>query len=201
MSRLPLPIQNLIDEFSHLPGIGPKTAERLVFYLLKNSQDQLNQFSDRVKNLRSQITVCQVCQNYSLKSPCEICSDPSRQKDIICIVSRPVDVIAIEKTGEYKGLYHILGGAINPIEGISPENLKIKQLENRLNSSSGQIKEIIIATNSDMEGETTALYLAKLFKPLNINITRLGRGLPVGADVEYADEDTLAYALKGRRQM
>ena len=109
--------------------------------------------------------------------------------------------MAIEKTGEYKGLYHILGGAINPIEGISPENLKIKQLENRLNSSNGQIKEIIIATNSDMEGETTALYLAKLFKPLNINITRLGRGLPVGADVEYADEVTLAYALKGRRQM
>src|SRR3990167_1773538 len=182
MSRLPLPIQNLIDEFSRLPGIGPKTAER-------------------IKILRAQITICQNCQNYSLKSPCEICSDPSRQKDIICIVSRPVDVVAIEKTGEYKGLYHILGGAINPIEGISPENLKIKQLENSLNSSNGQIKEIIIATNSDMEGETTALYLAKLFKPLNINITRLGRGLPVGADVEYADEVTLAYALKGRRQM
>ena len=201
MSRLPLPIQNLIEEFSRLPGIGPKTAERLVFYLLKNSQEQLNQFSERIKILRAQITICQNCQNYSLKSPCEICSDPSRQKDIICIVSRPVDVVAIEKTGEYKGLYHILGGVINPIDGISPENLKIKQLESRLNSSNGQIKEIIIATNSDMEGETTALYLAKLFKPLNINITRLGRGLPVGADVEYADEVTLAYALKGRRQM
>ena len=201
MSRLPIPIQNLIDEFSRLPGIGPKTAERLVFYLLKNSQDQLNQFADRVKNLRAQITVCQNCQNYAMKSPCEICSDHSSQKDTICIVSRPVDVVAIEKTGEYKGLYHILGGAINPIEGISPANLKIKQLENLLNSSNGQIKEIIIATNSDMEGETTALYLAKLFKPLNINITRLGRGLPVGADVEYADEVTLAYALKGRKQM
>ena len=201
MSRLPLPIQNLIEEFSRLPGIGPKTAERLVFYLLKNSQEQLNQFSERIKILRAQITICQNCQNYSLKSPCEICSDPSRQKDIICIVSRPVDVVAIEKTDEYKGLYHILGGVINPIEGISPENLKIKQLQSRLNSSNGQIKEIIIATNSDMEGETTALYLAKLFKPLNINITRLGRGLPVGADVEYADEVTLAYALKGRRQM
>ena len=201
MSRLPLPIQNLIEEFSRLPSIGPKAAERLAFFLLKNSQGQLDQFAERVKNLKKQILICEICQNYSLKNPCEICSDPKRQKDAVCIVSRPVDVVAIEKTGEYKGFYHILGGVINPIDGVAPENLKIKQMESRLKSSNGQIKEVIIATNSDMEGETTALYLAKILRPFDITITRLGRGLPVGADVEYADEVTLSYALRGRKKI
>lgn len=201
MARLPLPIQQLIEEFSRLPGIGPKTAERLAFYLLKASQAHLEQFADRLRGIKKSITVCTTCQNYAIKNPCEICSDASRTQETICIVSRPFDVVAIEKIGEYRGLYHVLGGVINPIEGITPDKLAIKQLEERVSKAKGIVKEMIIATNSDMEGETTALYLAKLFKPLGINVTRLGRGLPMGADVEYADEVTLGYALKGRRQM
>lgn len=201
MARLPIPIQQLIEEFSRMPGVGPKTAERLAFYLLKVSQAQLDQFADRIRGIKKSITVCSVCQNYSVKNPCEICSDASRSKDTICVVSRPFDVVAIEKAGEYRGLYHVLGGSINPIEGITPEKLNMKSLQERVQKSAGTVKEIIVATNSDMEGETTALYIAKLLKPLSVNVTRLGRGLPVGADVEYADEVTLGYALKGRRQM
>ena len=194
----PKPIQNLIDEFSKLPGIGPKAAERIVFYLLEKPKEKTKKLIKAIIEVKTKIEICQQCFNISENKLCQICSDPKRDKSIICVIEDALDIIPLEKTGQFKGLYHILGGTIAPNEGITPEKLYIKELVIRIKKE--KIKEVIIATNPTTEGETTALYLVRLLKPLNIKITRLGRGLPTGADLEYADETTLSSALLGRRE-
>lgn len=199
MSRFPQPIQNLINGFTRFPGIGPKTATRFVFHLLSRPEEELKNLAQSIASLKAKITHCKVCQNFSLGSPCEICQDLKRNKSLVCVVSRPQDLEALEKTNEYPGVYHILGGTISPLQGIGPEHLKIQELINRVKKDN--IQEIILALNPDMNGETTSLYLTKLLKPFNIKITRLARGLPVGSELEYADEVTLSSALKGRKEV
>lgn len=200
MNYYPEVIQNLINEFNKLPGIGPKTSERFIFYLLKQPRSEIAKFSQALEHLRDKITYCEVCYNFSEKKLCSICSNKTRDNSTICVVAESSDLVAIEKTKEYKGLYHVLGGVINQIEGLGPEKLKIKELLERVKKN--KIKEIIIATNPDMEGEFTALYLAKLLKPFReTKITRLGKGIPMGGNLEYADEITLSNALKGRREI
>ncbi|MCK4553708.1 recombination protein RecR [Candidatus Parcubacteria bacterium] len=192
----PSSIQNLINHFSQLPTVGPKTAERYVFYLLKQSPEELQKFAQTIAELKEKTTVCQTCFAIAEANPCLICSDQKRNQAIICVVADTRDMLTIEATKQYNGLYHILGGTINAIESIKPEQLNIKQLIVRVKQNG--IKEIILALNPDLEGETTAMYLAKLLKSLNIKITRLAKGLPMGADLEYADEITLTNALKYR---
>lgn len=199
MPKFPEPIQNLINEFNKLPGIGPKTSERFVFYLLKQPKEEIVKLTHVLENLKNKITYCSVCQNISEQNPCPICSDSKRDKKTICIVSESHDLASIENTGEFKGLYHVLGGTLSPLEGITPDKLAIKQLLQRIKKD--KVKEIIVALNPDLEGESTTLYLTKTLKPFNIKITRLARGLPMGSDLEYADEVTLSNALKGRMQI
>jgi recombination protein RecR len=193
-------IQKLIDSFEKLPGIGPKTAQRLTFYLLHVPQEQLDEFSEAVENLKKKTKICSLCFNVSEEDPCHICADPGRDKTKICVVEQPLDILALERAGIYKGLYHVLHGVINPLENIGPEELHIDDLLPRLKS--GIISEIIIATNPTMEGEATAMYLTKFINKAGkgIKITRIGRGLPTGADIEYADEITLTKAFEGRRE-
>lgn len=199
MGKLPKPIQDLIEEFNKLPGIGSKTSERFIFYLLKQPDGELDKLSERIRHLKEKILVCPTCYNFADQSPCSICSDKKRDQKIICVVAESPDVIAIEKTDKYNGLYHVLGGVINQIEGIGPDQIKIKELVDRIKKDG--VKEVVLATNPDMEGESTALYLARLLKPLNVKVTRIGRGLPMGSNIEYADEVTLANALAGRGEM
>jgi len=193
------PIQNLIDQFNKLPGIGQKTSERFVFSLLKKPQAEINQFIQALNNLKEGIKICSDCHNFSAKSLCEICADKTRDQSVICVVAESVDIIALEKVSEYHGVYHVLQGLINQIEEVGPEKLKIKELINRIKKN--KVEEIILALNATMPGETTALYLARELKPLGIKITRLARGLPMGSDIEYADEITLSSALSGRREI
>jgi len=197
-------IQNLIDSFEKLPGIGPKTAQRLTFYLLHVPQSDLDEFGQAVQNLKKKTKTCSLCFNIAESDPCPICTDPAREKSTICIVEQPLDVLVLEKMGVYKGLYHVLHGAINPLENIGPEELHIYDLLPRLKN--GKIQEIIIATNPTMEGEATAMYINQLIRKnrkdqidQNIKISRIGRGLPTGADLEYADQTTLSKAFEGRR--
>lgn len=200
MNQYPSSIQDLIDYFAHLPSIGPKSAERLVFYLLKQPKQDLAEFGSALEHLKDKITVCAQCQNFTEASPCPICKDKKRNPKVICVVSKPQDLFSLEKTNEYQGVYHILGGIIDPLEGITPEQLKIKELVERIKKDG--ILEIILALNSDMPGETTMLYLKKLLQQFdNLKITRLAQGLPIGSDLEYADEVTLTNALKGRREV
>lgn len=202
MSVLPKSLQNLINHFSKLPGIGPKTASRLAFFMLKQPAMDVQTFADAINNLQKNIIFCSVCHNMSESDPCPICSDPQRIKNVICVVEDPLDVVAMAQIPNYHGVYHVLGGAISPLDGVGPDNLKIKELFNRLESSPEQ-QEIILATNPSMEGEATAMYISKqLKKPefSHVKVTRLGRGLPVGADLEYADEYTLSKALEGRQE-
>ncbi|PIP17716.1 MAG: recombination protein RecR [Parcubacteria group bacterium CG23_combo_of_CG06-09_8_20_14_all_35_9] len=201
MNYFPPAIQNLIDEFNKLPGIGPKTSERFVFYLLKQSEEEIEKFAKAIENLKKKITICSQCYNFSEKDPCPICTDPRRDKSLLCVVAYPQDLQAIEKTNEYKGLYHILGGILNPIEGIGPKELKIQELLKRVKKPNSKIQEIILGLNPDLEGEATAIYLAKLLRPLKIKVARLARGLPMGSDLQYADEVTLSNALEGRKEM
>lgn len=196
--RLPTPVRKLIESFERLPGIGPKTAQRLTFYLLHVPQGQLNEFSEALATLKKNTVLCSICLNVSDKDPCSICSDRSRDKSIICIVEQPLDVLALEKTGDYKGVYHVLHGAISPLNNIGPDELHLRELLPRLKNS--EVEEVILATNPNMEGEATAMYIAKLITPLGIKVTRLAHGLPVGADLEYADEVTLSRAIEGRRK-
>ena len=189
-------INKLIDEFNKLPGIGPKTAEKFVFYLLSQPKSELEKMGQAVEHLKDRITVCSQCQNYTESDPCPICKDRLRDQTTICIVANSPDVMALEKTGEYRGTYHILGGVINAVEGIGPKNLKIKQLIDRIKNDG--IKEIIIALDPSIEGESTVLYLIKLLNKSKVRITRLAQGLPTGSSIEYADEITLTNALKGR---
>ena len=196
--RLPRPVRKLIESFERLPGIGPKTAQRLTFYLLHVPQKQLDGFAEALSTLKKNTVLCSICFNVSDRDPCPICSNRNRDKSIICIVEQPLDALALEKTGDYKGVYHVLHGAISPLSNIGPDELHIRELLPRLKD--GEVEEVILATNPNMEGEATAMYIAKLIKPLEIKVTRLAHGLPVGADLEYADEVTLSRAIEGRRK-
>jgi recombination protein RecR len=193
------PIQKLIDALESLPGIGPKSASRLAFYMLRAPDEQVQGLADAIATLKENIVYCSRCQNLSQTDPCVICSDPGRDQHLVCVVEDPLDVVAIERTGVYKGLYHVLHGVINPVEGIGPEDLRVGSLLERLERE--PVEEILIATNPNMEGEATAMYLARLLHPKGVRITRLARGLPVGGDLEYADEVTLSRALEGRRDI
>lgn len=194
--QLPKSIQNVIESFERLPGIGPKTAQRLTYYLLHAPKSESEMLARSIQELKEKTVLCSECLNISETNPCQICSSIHRDKTIICIVEEPLDVIAIEKSNSYKGLYHVLHGSISPMNNIGPDELYIKELLPRLKNE--EIQEIILATNPTMEGEATAMYIQRLIKPLNIRITRIARGLPVGGDLEYADEVTLSRALEGR---
>lgn len=201
MNVLPKSVQNLINEFSKLPGIGAKTAGRLTFYLLNQPKTELEIFGNTLLNLKNNIKFCSTCFNITEKDPCVICSSSQRDNETICVVENPLDVLAIEKTGEYNGKYHVLAGAISPVDGIGPENLKISELIDRVKKQ--KIKEIILATNPSLEGEATAMYIQKEVDKLKIpklKITRIARGLPMGGDLEYADEITLSRAFEGRKE-
>ncbi len=193
------PISDLIDQLNKLPGIGPKSAQRLAFYLLKASRDDAEALAEAIIHLKDKVKFCPVCYNVTDEPLCEYCQDSRRDDNLICVVEEPRDIVAMERTGEFQGRYHVLGAAISPIDGIGPEDLRIKELLKRLED--GKVKEIIIATNPNIEGEATAMYLTKLIRPLDITVTRLASGLPVGGDLEYADEVTLGSALRGRREM
>jgi len=201
MKILPQPIQNLIDELSKLPGIGTKSAQRLAFYLLRCPDQDIDNLAQAIGNLKKKIRLCEQCFNISEQNLCPICQNPERDKSTICVVENPLDILALEKAKEYKGLYHVLHGVISPADGLGPEQLKIKELISRIKQSKGKIKEVIIATNPSLEGEATAMYLLRQLKPLGVKITRIARGLPSGGDLEYADEITLTNALKGRTEI
>jgi len=209
----PSPIQNLIDAFNKLPGIGPKTSERFVFYLLKKPKEEIEKLAWLIKNLKEKISLCSFCFDFSENNlypagsqkdsygTCSICNNPKRDHAIICVVAEPQDISVIEKTREYQGIYFVLGGLLNSIGGITPEKLRVEQLIKKIANQEEPIKEIILALNPDLEGETTVLYLTKLLKPYKIKITRLAQGLPMGSELEYADEVTLSKALSGRREI
>jgi recombination protein RecR len=190
-------IQELIDELGRLPGVGPKSAQRIAFYLLQADEDQAKRLAEVLTEVKERVRFCEQCGNVAEAELCNICRDPRRSKASICVVEESKDVQAIERTREFKGLYHVLGGAISPIEGIGPENLRIKELVARL--ADPEIKEVIIATDPNLEGEATATYLTRMLSPMGITISRLASGLPVGGDLEYADEITLGRAFEGRR--
>lgn len=196
MSSVPKVVQNLIEAFERLPGIGPKTAQRLTYHLLHAPKEEAEALAKSALDLKEKTVICELCFNIAESTPCQICSDTSRDKSIIAVVEDPLDVLALEKTN-FSGLYHVLHGRISPMENIGPEELHIRELLPRLKS--GEVKEIILATNPTMEGEATAMYIGKLISPLGVKITRIARGLPVGGDLEYADETTLSRALEGRR--
>ena len=193
------PVARLIDELSKLPGIGPKTAQRLAFHLLNAPAETALNLSQALADARRAIRFCSVCGNFTDSDPCLICSDERRRQDVICVVERPKDVVAMEKSRAFNGLYHVLHGAISPMDNIGPDQLRIKELLRRL--AGGNVEELILATNTNVEGDATALYLAGLLRPLEIKITRIAHGLPVGADLEYADQITLSKSLEGRREM
>ncbi len=193
------PISRLIDELKHLPGIGQKTAQRLAFHLLRATPEQALALADAIREAKTNIRECTVCNNITDVEPCLYCSSNTRDRKIICVVEEPHNIMAVEKTRQYHGLYHVLGGALSPLDGIGPDQLKLKSLIERLKG--GAVEEIIVATNPTAEGEATAVYVSKLIKPLGIRVTRIGVGIPVGADLEYADEITMLKAMEGRRDL
>lgn len=190
-------IQDLIDSFAKLPGIGPKGAQRIAFHLLGVDRQSAQDLADAIITVKEKVRFCEICGNVCETSPCPICQDPRRDRSVICLVEEPKDVMSIERTGEYRGLYHVLGGAIDPMSNVGPGDLRIPELLQRLKS--GEVKEIILALDPNIEGEATTTYLARLLDPLEIRVTRLASGLPVGSDLEYADEITLGRAISGRR--
>jgi recombination protein RecR len=192
-------IQDLIDELGRLPGVGPKSAQRIAFHVLSADPADVKRLAMALQRVKDQVRFCTTCFNVAESEQCRICRDPRRHDEAICVVEEPKDVVAIEKTGEFRGRYHVLGGAINPLEGIGPDNLRIRELLTRLQS--GEVKELILATDPNTEGEATATYLALMVKPMGLRVTRLASGLPVGGDLEYADEITLGRAFEGRRQI
>ena len=192
----PQPMSRLIHELAKLPGVGPKTAQRLAFHLLTLSDGEVGKIAEAMLEAKHKIGFCDICGQLTEVSPCFLCNDRNRDSSVLCVVEEPKDVIAMERTRVFKGHYHVLGGAISPLEGVGPDDLRIRELLNRVGE--GVIKEIVIATDPNVEGEATALYLSKILKPLGIKVTRLARGLPVGGDLEYADEITLGKALEGR---
>lgn len=199
MSYYAAPVAKLIEEFEKLPGIGHKTAQRLAFHVLNLSSEKAANLANAIRDAKLKTKYCSVCNNLTEMDPCIICSNPGRDRTIYCVVEDPRDVVAMERTREFKGLYHVLHGVISPMEGIGPEDIKIKELLVRLREEN--IREVILATNPDVEGEATAMYISKLLKPLGIKATRIAHGIPVGGDLEYADEVTLAKALEGRREI
>lgn len=208
--QVPKAIQNLVESFERLPGIGPKTAQRLTFYLLHVPQTMLDDFASSLQNLKKNTVLCSLCFNVSEKDPCPICSDVNRDQKTICVVEQPLDALALDKNGNFKGVYHVLHGAISPLNNIGPDDIKIAELIKRVRENPLEIREVILATNSNMEGEATAMYIAKELKQLiqissryqreKFQISRLAHGLPIGGDVEYADEVTLQRAIEGRRE-
>ena len=199
MSMYSPSIEKLIESFEKLPNIGNKTAARLAFYILNASEEETNEFVNSIINAKKNLKYCSKCWNISDTDPCPICSNPKREQSQICVVEDVKDIIAMERTHEFKGVYHVLHGSISPMNGIGPDDIKIKELLARL--MDGQVKEVILATNPRVEGEATAMYLSKLIKPLGIKVTRIAHGIPVGGDLEYTDEITLTKALEGRREL
>jgi recombination protein RecR len=201
--KIARPIAALIESFQKLPGVGPKSAQRLTYYLLHVPQSQLDDFSESVARLKKDTVLCTVCKNVSETDPCPICEDPARDQFQIMVVEQPLDILAFEKTGRFKGVYHVLHGAISPLDNIGPDEIYIEQLLDRVKGKGREVREIIIATNPTMEGEATSMYLKKQLSTINsqLSITRLGMGIPTGADLEYADEVTLTQALEGRREL
>jgi recombination protein RecR len=195
---LPDPLIRLIEELQRLPGIGPKGAQRLAFHILRAPRDQVERLGDALREVKERVTYCSVCNNITDVDPCAYCSSDGRDPRIICVVEEPQNVAAIEKTREFKGMYHVLMGALSPLQGIGPDDLKIKGLLGRVNEG---VNEIILATNPNVEGEATAIYLARLLKPLGVKVTRIAMGVPVGSDLEYADEVTMHKSMEGRREV
>lgn len=199
MKQYPKPLAKLINELSKLPGIGSKSAQRLAFHILALEDREAAQLAEAITTAKREMKYCSVCGNLTDEDPCAICSDSSRREDIICVVESPRDVMAMERIKEYNGLYHVLHGVISPMEGIGPEDINLKSLIQRLQAN--DVKELIIATNPNIEGEATAMYIARLIKPAGIKVTRIAHGIPVGGDLEYADEVTLLKSLEGRREL
>lgn len=199
MDYYALPIANLIDQFSKLPGIGRKSAQRLAFYVLDMDQLEVEKLAASILEAKEKIMFCEICGNLTDKNICHICKNESRDKSLICVVEGPRDIIAMEKSKEYKGLYHVLHGVISPMENVGPQDVRIKELLNRLGTD--EVKEVVVATNPTVEGEATAMYISKLIKPLGVKVTRIAHGIPVGGDLEYFDEITLARAMDNRREM
>jgi recombination protein RecR len=195
---LPDPLLRLIEELQRLPGIGPKGAQRLAFHILKTPREQTDRLVTALRDVKEQVTYCSVCNNITDIDPCAFCSNSGRDPHLICVVEEPQNVAAIEKTREFKGMYHVLMGALSPLQGVGPDDLKIKGLLSRI---SGGVGEVILATNPNVEGEATAIYLARLLKPLGVKVTRIAMGVPVGSDLEYADEVTMHKAMEGRREV
>ena len=193
------PVARLIDELNKLPGIGPKSAARLAFYLLKSPREQVQALAEAILDMKERIVFCSVCFNITEQDPCTICQDPSRDRSKICVVEEPLDVLAIERTNDYRGLYHVLHGALNYMEGITPQQLRIEELIKR--AASDEVEEVILATNATTEGDATAMFINRQLARLGVRTTRIARGLPMGGDLEYADEVTLSRALEGRREM
>jgi recombination protein RecR len=197
--RYALPIARLLEELERMPGIGPKSAQRIAYWLLVTDSEDAERLADAIVQVKRTIHFCPTCFNFAEGEVCEICGDPRRDRSMICVVEEPRDLAAVERTGEFRGVYHVLQGAISPIDGIGPDQLKVRELIERIGS--GDVTEVVVATNPNVEGETTAVYLAKLLKPLGVRVTRIASGLPVGGDLEYADEVTLGRALECRREM
>jgi recombination protein RecR len=202
-SITPGPVAKLIEEFGRLPGIGPKTASRLTFFMLRSPREQAIALAEAILEVKERVTLCSVCFNTTESDPCAICASDSRDRSQICVVQEPLDILAVERTGEYKGLYHVLHGAISPVDGIGPERLRIKELQSRVRNdvAAGDGGEVILATNHDIPGNATAVFIYRALLPLGVKITRIVSGLPVGGDLEYADEVTLGRAMTGRREM
>ncbi|MDT7943900.1 MAG: recombination mediator RecR [Dehalococcoidia bacterium] len=191
------PLARLIEELHKLPGIGPKTAQRLAYHIVRSPEARA--LAEAIVEAQERLTYCSQCQNLTDIDPCRLCADPHRDRSIICVVEEPLDALAIERSGRYRGLYHVLHGVISPMDGVGPQDLKVAELLDRLRQ--GEVREVIMATNPTLEGEATAMYLARLLRPLGVKVTRPARGLPMGADIEYADEVTLARALEGRQEL
>ena len=193
------PLAKLVGEFEKLPGIGPKSAQRLAFHILRMSEDNAQGLASAIIEVKHSIKLCPVCYNYTDQERCDICSDAKRDRSLLCVVAEPRDVVAMEKTNEFRGVYHVLGGVISPMDGIGPEMLKIRELVNRVNED--EVREVVLATNPTIEGDTTSMYVAGLLKPLGVKVTRIAHGMPVGGDMDYADQATLIQALQWRREM
>ena len=199
MSYYAVTVEKLIDEFKKMPGVGYKSAQRLAFYVLGLSTDKAQKLADVIMEAKEKITYCNICCNLTDENPCKVCTDTKRDKSVICVVENPSDVVALEKTREYRGLYHVLHGVISPMDGVKPDDIKIKELVLRL--STDEVKEVIIATNPNVEGEATASYIARLLTGFGIKVTRIAKGIPIGSDIEYADEITLLKALENRTEI
>ena len=195
----PEPIQRLIESFHRLPGIGPKSAQRLAYHILRTGEQEAAALADAVMDVKRRIRLCSVCMNITESDPCRFCDDSRRDRAVVCVVEQPLDVLAVERSGGYRGQYHVLHGVLNPMDGVGPEDIHIRELVVRLQA--GEIQEVIMATNPSLEGEATAMYVQRLIGPAGVRVTRLARGLPSGADLEYTDDVTLARALEGRRDI